>query len=189
VEASFLPSHRCLELKTRNPDPERALNACGALAAEVRGGPRHQQDTYFQGPRHRLKLREEKGGAHLIFYERADLAGERAGRHQFIGINKPDEVKEALATMLGVEAVVCKTRHLFLWEGVRIHLDDVEGLGHFIELEARVTERSDLTREKAQLATLRRAFEIQAADLVAHSYCDLARAVAGARERHLGSRS
>jgi adenylate cyclase, class 2 len=73
---------------------------------------------------------------------------------------------------------VNKKRHLFLWEGnVRIHLDHVEGLGNFIELEATVVADSDSSRQKGQIRTLRETFDINDSDLIGISYGDLAQVV------------
>jgi homotetrameric cytidine deaminase len=76
--------------------------------------------------------------------------------------------------------VVEKRRHLLLWETVRIHLDEVEGLGSFIELEAVAQSDSDLSREHAQVAHLREALHI--GELREGSYSDALRAAEG-RER------
>lgn len=134
-----------------------------------------QQDTYFQAPHGRLKLREEEGARpQLIGYERSDLLGGRESRYRIIEIGQPEELKAALRSALGLKAVVAKKRRLFLWEGVRIHLDQVAGLGDFIEFEAIADATSDLSRQEAQVARLRQAFEIADADLVGGSYCDLA---------------
>jgi adenylate cyclase, class 2 len=78
-----------------------------------------------------------------------------------------------------VKAEVAKERRLFLWDGVRIHLDRVDGLGDFIEFEAVADAGSDLSREEAQVATLRREFKIDDADLVAVGYCEMVSARAG----------
>lgn len=71
-------------------------------------------------------------------------------------------------------AVVSKARRLFLWEGVRIHLDQVDSLGNFIEFEAvAACESFDLGRFEVLLADLRRSFGIEDAHLVGESYSDL----------------
>src|ERR687894_175983 len=64
-------------------------------------------------------------------------------------------LREALGAALGTTAVVAKRRRLLLWEDVRIHLDEVEGLGAFVELEAVAGDDSDLSREHAQVQHLR----------------------------------
>ena len=76
--------------------------------------------------------------------------------------------------MLGVKVVIAKERRLFLREGVRNHLDKVDGLGDFIEFEAIAPAGSDLSHEEAQVKTLRQAFEIDDADVIGVSYSDLA---------------
>lgn len=83
-------------------------------------------------------------------------------------------VEAALLETLGMKAVIAKERRLYLWEGVRIHLDRVDGLGDFIEFEAIADPDSDLSREQAKVLALRQAFEIDEARLVARSYCDMA---------------
>lgn len=120
-----------------------------------------------------MKLRQEEGARpHLIAYERPDRVEERESRYRIIEVDEPEGLKAALRSSLGVKAVVAKERRLFLWEGVRVHLDRVDGLGDFIEFEAVADRASDLSHEETQVASLRRAFEIDEADLVAGSYCD-----------------
>lgn len=134
-----------------------------------------QRDTYFRVPRGRLKLREEEGAAaHLIAYERPDLVGQRESRYRIVDVEQPDELVAALSSVLGVRVVIAKERRLFLWEGVRIHLDKVDGLGDFIEFEAVAPAGSDLSREEVQVKTLRQALEIDDADVIGVSYSDLA---------------
>jgi adenylate cyclase class 2 len=168
------PAARNVELKARDPDRERSLATCDDIGAEPHG-VLVQRDTYFQVPQGRLKLREEKGARpHLIAYERPDRVGERESRYRIIEVGEPGELRAALNTALGVRAVVAKERRLFLWQGVRIHLDRVDGLGDFIEFEAVADAGSDLSQEEARVASLRRALGIDEADLVAGSYCDMA---------------
>jgi adenylate cyclase, class 2 len=104
----------------------------------------------------------------------ADLLGGRESRYRIIEIDQPEELKAALRGTLGLKAVVAKKRWLFLWDGVRIHLDQVAGLGDFIEFEAIADATSDLSHQEAQVERLRQAFVIDDADLVSGSYCDFA---------------
>lgn len=151
----------------------KSLATCGSLRAENRG-VLFQQDTYFNAPRGRLKLREEANAApQLVSYERSDLADQRESKYRLVTIEDADELKAALASTLGVRAVVVKQRQLFIWEDVRIHLDDVESLGSFIELEAVAPKSSDLSQEEERIRGLRNAFGIAEVDLVGGSYCDL----------------
>jgi homotetrameric cytidine deaminase len=170
---------RNVELKARDPDPARTLER--ALAAGAREhGILHQRDTYFAVRHGRLKLREEEpGGATLIAYERPDTAAERVSDYRLVPVTDPAALRAALEATDGVLAVVAKARRLLLWEdSVRIHLDAVEGLGTFLELEAVASPGSDLAREHDQVARLRDALAIADAALVEGSYADAVLAVA-----------
>ena len=162
---------RNVELKTRDADPEATLRRALALGASDEGVLR-QRDTYFARARGRLKLREqEPGGAQLISYRRADGAQARTSAYRIADVADPAALREALDASLGTRVVVDKRRHLLLYENVRIHLDDVEGLGAFVELEAVAAPDSDLTREHELVARLRD--ELALGDPVAVSYSDL----------------
>jgi homotetrameric cytidine deaminase len=165
--------HRNVELKARDPDPAQTLERAIAAGAEEQGVLR-QRDTYFAVPRGRLKLREEDpGGATLIGYERPDDASERVSSYRLVEVPEPGALREALAAANGVAVVVDKRRRLLLWERtVRLHLDDVSGLGSFLEIEAVAQPGSDLGRERDQVARLRDLLEIRDDALVEGSYAD-----------------
>jgi adenylate cyclase, class 2 len=165
---------RNLELKARDRDPARSLRACRELGAEDRG-TLTQRDTYFEVSRGRLKLREEPDAATLIAYERPDLKGSKESRYRLVEVPDPIALREALESVLGLTVVVTKSRRLFIYEGVRIHLDRVEDLGDFIEFEAVAADGEDPTRFTALLEDLRASFEIRDEDLLRASYSDLLR--------------
>lgn len=166
-------ARRNVELKARDREPERSPGVCAAIGAEDRGILR-QRDTYFNAATGRLKLREQNGHrAQLIAYDRPDRSGERVSGYRIVEIGDAEELKAALEAALGILVVVAKARRLFLWEGVRIHLDAVEELGRFIEFEAVAPAESDLSREKERVAFLREAFRIDEGELIATSYGDL----------------
>jgi predicted adenylyl cyclase CyaB len=176
-DASVLQPSR-FELKVRDSDPGRSLAICALLGAES-GGELRQRDTYFQGDRGRLRLRQEEGGGACLFAdERLAFAGAQPRRWKF-DIAQPEVVLEAFAGSLGVETVVVKQRRLFLWEGVGIHLDDVQGLGCFIELQSTAADEDGLRCDRAKASALREAFEIEDDDLITESYADLLLAEAG----------
>ncbi len=163
---------RNVELKAVDPDPARTLERALAAGAEDRG-LLHQRDTYFAVSAGRLKLREEEpGGATLIAYERPDDAAERVSSYRLVPVPDPGALRAALSAASGVRAEVVKRRRLLLWETVRIHLDEVEGLGTFLELEAVADAGSDLTRERRQIAELRTVLEIRDEALREGSYAD-----------------
>jgi homotetrameric cytidine deaminase len=161
---------RNVELKAVDPDPERSLAVALEMGAEDRGVLR-QRDTYFRARAGRLKLREEEpGGATLIQYERPDAAEARESRYSLIPVPDPDALRDALSAALGTLVVVAKERRLLLWEGVRIHLDQVEGLGAFVELEGVARPESDLAGEHERVERLRHALGIE--EIVPDSYSD-----------------
>lgn len=170
--APIAAPNRNLELKAK--EPERSLAACESLGAEA-AGVLTQRDTYFAARHGRLKLREENGvSAQLIAYERSDEESARESSYLIVPIGRPRELKEALESTLGVAAVVAKERRLFLWRGVRIHLDQVEGLGTYVEFEAVLGPDLDLDTGRDRIEALRAAFGIEECDLLAGSYVDLA---------------
>jgi homotetrameric cytidine deaminase len=165
------PPRRNVEIKARDADPGRTLERALALGAADEG-VLTQRDTYFGGARGRLKLREqEPGGAQLIAYARPDSAQARTSAYRLADVSDPAAVREALDAALGTRVVVDKRRHLLLWEGVRIHLDEVEGLGAFVELEGVAPPESDLTREHERVAHLRDELGID--DPIPVSYSDM----------------
>jgi homotetrameric cytidine deaminase len=161
---------RNVELKAIDTDPNRSLAACRELGAEDRGVLR-QRDTYFRARAGRLKLREEEpGGAMLIQYERPDAAEARESRYRLSPVPEPDVLRESLHAALGTLVVVDKQRHLFLWEGVRIHLDTVAGLGSFVELEGVAPDESDVAAEREKVSRLRETLGI--GEILTDSYSD-----------------
>jgi adenylate cyclase, class 2 len=163
---------RNLELKARDPDPARSLQACLDLRAADQG-TLSQRDTYFNVPHGRLKLREEPGRATLIAYERQGLTGNKESHYRLVDVPDPDALREALSTALGITSIIGKARRLFIHENVRIHLDRVAGLGHFIELEAVASEDEDPSTFEPLLASLREHLAIRDEDLLRASYADL----------------
>jgi homotetrameric cytidine deaminase len=169
---------RNVELKATDPDPARSLAVCLELGAADEG-TLFQRDTYFRVPEGRLKLREqEPGGAVLIQYRRADRPEARESRYRLIEVEDAGATRSALDEALGTLAIVEKERRLLLWEGVRIHLDKVEGLGSFVELEGVAPERSDLSGEHDRVARLTEALGIEDSTILSDSYSDLVLAAA-----------
>jgi adenylate cyclase class 2 len=165
---------RNIELKARIADPRRCRAICESLGAED-AGLLTQRDTYFRTNSGRLKLREEEGSpAHLIAYQRPDQSHQRESQYHLIPVDDPELLIGALDQVLGLSVTVAKQRHLFLWNGVRIHIDQVAELGDFIEFEAVAPASSDLGPERKLVEELRQRISIEDADLVATSYSDLA---------------
>src|SRR5919106_3474013 len=165
-------SMRNIELKARDPQPGRTLELALAAGAEDQG-ELAQRDTYFARARGRLKLREGAGAAELIQYRRADMPDARESEYRRIPAADAPALREALDAALGTLVVVEKRRRLLLHENVRIHLDEVEGLGSFVELEAVAQPDSDLSAEHDKVSRLRAELEVGDDSLVAQSYSDL----------------
>lgn len=162
-----------VEIKARVSDPvgfaERAERLSG-------GGPEilEQQDVFFASSRGRLKLRTIDGQAsELIAYSRPDLDGPKTSSYVVTPVVDPGGVREALASTLGVVGTVCKTRHLSLVGRTRIHLDEVVGLGWFMELEVVLKPGEDPTAGGLEARHLMAALNIDDGDLVDRAYVDL----------------
>ncbi len=165
-----------VEIKARDADPAATAARCRALGASDEG-VLEQRDTYFAGRHGRLKLRVQDGaGAELIAYRRPDDA--EAEESAFIRAPADGSGGPAARRSMprwATTVVVVKRRRLFMWEHVRIHLDDVEGLGTFIELEAMVGPGPQLaaSRRREKVARLRSELAIADGALVAVGYSDL----------------
>jgi homotetrameric cytidine deaminase len=164
---------RNIELKARDRQPERTLELALGLGAEDRGEI-PQRDTYFGRVRGRLKLREQPADdAELVQYRRPDAAGARESVYRRVPAADAAALRAALDDALGTLVVVEKRRRLLLHENVRIHLDEVEGLGSFVELEAVAGTGADLAAEHDKVERLRERLEIDSDALVSQSYSDL----------------
>ena len=131
---------RNLEYKARIEDPKPLMAKVRALGFDLWGDLR-QTDTYFATPRGRLKLRETAGfQAELIFYERDETGADRASDYEVAQSSEPEALRGLLAASLGVLATVRKRRTLLVLDGTRVHLDNVEGLGAFMEIEVSVRD-------------------------------------------------
>jgi len=164
-----LPSSKLVENGMLAPPQKIA-----AAVATKRLGRQHQIDTYFHCLHGRLKLRQIDGlRAELIAYARADAEGPKPSDYRLAPIAHPETLKTALTAALGVRAVVEKQREIFLHHNVRIHLDDVAGLGRFIEFEAVLKSASDEAAARALLDHLMRQFALAPADLLPGSYGEM----------------
>jgi adenylate cyclase class 2 len=163
---------RNIELKARDRDRAASLAICRALGAED-SGEIAQRDTYFEVAHGGLKLREEQPGRpHLIQFDRADEPQQRESRYRIIEVSDGEALCAALAATIGIRGIVIKRRRLLLWRSVRIHLDEVEQLGTFIELEAVAPPDSDLDHEHKLIAHLRDSLGITDERLVAFGYAE-----------------
>lgn len=172
ADSAGTPLRRNIELKARLPAIEPARERARSIATATLPAE-HQVDTYFAVGNGRLKLREINGTkAVLIWYHRSNDTASRASNYLLIPIAEPAQLKLALAGALGVTGIVEKQREIYLYENVRIHLDQVAGRGTFLEFEAVLSPGCDDATGHAQLERLRRHFEIADGNLISGSYGD-----------------
>jgi predicted adenylyl cyclase CyaB len=132
-----------------------------------------QEDTFFHTPQGRLKLRVLTDHAQLIYYTRPDQESPKRSDYHLTLSSDPDNLKRVLALAYGIRGAVKKTRYLYLVGQTRVHLDDVQGLGQFIELEVVLQEgQSDVEGQKIA-QELMRDLGVETADLVDTAYIDL----------------
>lgn len=162
-----------VEIKARCADAAamaRAVAAAGAILESTF----NQVDTYFNVPTGRLKLRHtDQGARELIFYQRADEHSPKVSRYDRTPVVAGQKLDFLLTQALGVKTVVRKCRQLWRLDNIRIHLDEVEDLGSFIEFEVEVLPGRDVVGCRAQARALLGRLEIPESDLVAGSYSDL----------------
>lgn len=164
---------RNVEIKARVADLA-ALRARVAARATTPPTTLVQVDTFFPVPRGRLKLRRfEDGAGELIFYERADTDGPRTSTYTIVPCADAPALERVLAAALGVRGVVAKRRELFLIDRTRVHLDDVEGLGQFLELEVVLAEDETPAEGERVARRLLEALQVPGDALVAPAYIDL----------------
>jgi len=101
---------------------------------------------------------------------RAEEPQQRESRYRIAEVPDAASLVPVLADAIGILGTVLKRRHLLLWETVRIHLDEVESLGRFIELEAVAPADSDLSREYGLIAGQRDVLQITDDRLEARGY-------------------
>jgi adenylate cyclase, class 2 len=164
---------RNLESKACCADLEACREALARLGIPV-CQVEFQTDTYFHVSNGRLKLREIEGlSAALIWYERPDCEPARISLYHLVPVADPDAMKALLAAALGVRGQVTKRRVIYLWHNVRIHLDEVAGLGSFVEFEAVLGPRDDEATAHERLEHLARTLQLDPSDYRGKSYADL----------------
>jgi predicted adenylyl cyclase CyaB len=108
-----------------------------------------------------------------VYYVRQDVAGPKHSEYQIFNTTDPAGLKQILVQAFGVLGVVTKVRYLYLAGQTRIHLDDVQGLGKFMELEVVLRPGQSDTEGQAIANDLMDKLGIQQADLIEGAYMDL----------------
>lgn len=164
---------RNIEIKARIDSVEALLPRARAASG---GEPVliEQDDSFFAAPRGRLKLRRfADGSAELIHYQRPDTGAAKASDYVRVPVPEPDALAQALERACGLLGRVRKRRWLLLAGPTRIHLDRVEGLGDFMELEVVLADGQPDAEGVAVAEALMLALGLADAPRLAGAYLDL----------------
>ena len=148
---------------------ERAERLAGSPPQRLK-----QHDSFYAAARGRLKLRRfADGNAELIFYQRSDAGGPKLSDYARLPVADPSAMHALLDAALGCTGTVRKNRLVWLVGRTRVHLDEVEGLGTYMELEVVMRDGEPPAAGEAEARTLMSALGVGESDLVAGAYVDL----------------
>lgn len=169
-------SHLNVEIKARCGDPARVRETLLASRADFRGLD-HQIDTYFKRARGRLKLREGNIENALIQYDRPNVAGPKDAQVELLRLEPGATLESLKAILLKSQetlVVVDKRREIYFVGNVKFHIDQVDGLGSFVEIEA-IDADGTIGRERLleQCADWIARLGLEPGAMVTHSYSDL----------------
>lgn len=134
----------------------------------------HQEDVFFNVSSGKLKLRIfSPDRAELIFYNRPNQHGPKMSRYEISPTNDPEGLKSILKNAYGIRSTVVKTRLLFMSGRTRIHFDNVESLGEFIELEVVLSKSEDPDGGENEAQELMDLLGVKEEHLVEVAYVDL----------------
>lgn len=165
--------HVNIEIKARCKNSDKVRKILISKKADFKGKD-HQIDTYFQVRSGRLKLREGNIENYLIHYERENQEGPKQSNVTLYKTSADTSLKEILVKSLGVLITVDKQREIYFLDNVKFHLDEVEGIGSFVEIEA-IDKDGSIGKDKLlqQCEEYMKLFGIKDKDLIATSYSDL----------------
>ncbi len=164
---------RNIEIKARVESLPALRARAAALATEP---PKEiaQDDTFFCCDTGRLKLRAfASGTGELIFYRRADDAGPKESFYVLSRTSDPDGLREALTLAYGQRGRVIKQRTLIMIGRTRVHLDRVQDLGDFMELEVVLADGETTDAGLGEAKALMAKLEVRESQLVEGAYLDL----------------
>ena len=164
---------RNIEIKARIASVDALVPAVAALASASPTAI-SQDDTFFTCPNGRLKLRQlSPGQGQLIFYQRPDAPGPKTSHYDITRTDAPVELRRTLGLALGECGRVRKARILYQCGRTRVHLDRVEGLGDYLELEVVLHDHEDETAGLAEAHHLMAVLGLGPKQLVTGAYVDL----------------
>jgi adenylate cyclase, class 2 len=166
-------SFQNVEIKAKCKGPELIRQYLLSNGADFKGTD-EQTDTYFNVSRGRLKLREGNIENNLIFYERTDQAGPKDSHFTLVKVEDAKGLKDVLTQSMGIKVVVKKKREIYYINNVKFHVDEVPGLGSFVEIEAgNMLADLSATQLKDQCDFYQKELGIMEEDLIKHSYSDM----------------
>lgn len=167
-------SHQNIEIKARCANASSIRNYLQLQQARFIGVD-DQTDIYFNTTNGRLKMRQGPIENALIYYNRENKAGPKLSEVKLLPLEKNAELlKEVLMKANGIKVIVKKKREIWFIDNVKFHIDEVEGLGSFVEIEAIDKDGSlGLDKIKEQCYFYLQQFQIGEDDLLTHSYSDL----------------
>lgn len=164
---------RNVEIKARIENVSLVAPKVAQLATE---GPLEiaQDDTFFACANGRLKLRAfSTDSGELIFYQRVNQSGPKESFYIRSPTSSPETLRESLSLAYGQIGRIRKYRTLFLVGRTRVHLDRVEGLGHFLELEVMLVDDEPPEQGIREASELMEKLGIQPEQLIEGAYVDL----------------
>lgn len=166
--------HNNIEIKARCADASFIRNYLLQHNADFKGTD-HQTDTYFNVNNGRLKLRQGNIENSLIYYNRENKAGPKLSEVTLIKVKEESELlKKALTQANGIKVEVKKKREIYFIDNVKFHIDEVEGLGSFVEIEAIDVDGSKgIDFIKKQCDFYVGELQIKEEDLLTMSYSDM----------------
>ena len=167
-------SHNNIEIKARCADASFIRNYLQQSNARFVGVD-EQTDTYFNTSKGRLKMRQGPIENALIYYNRENKAGPKLSEVKLLPLgDDADTLKELLTKAHGIKVIVKKKREIWFIDNAKFHIDEVEKLGSFVEIEAIDVDGSlGLEKIKEQCYFYLQQFQIGEHDLLTHSYSDL----------------
>ncbi|XP_003393574.2 uncharacterized protein LOC100642950 [Bombus terrestris] len=168
---------RNIEIKAKIDDPDHKIFR--VLQLTKHSGimkVMKQHDTFFKVREGRLKLRKfQDESGELIYYKRSTKFGPKLSDYEKVTLNKSacNCIANILSASNGCLGIVKKTRKLYMIGQTRVHIDDVEGLGTFLELEVVLTDEQDIETGEKIAQDLMSKLDIKHEDLIANAYVDL----------------
>lgn len=166
-------AHINIEIKAKSENQDDIREILKSRNAEFKGVD-HQIDTYFKVNLGRLKLREGTIENFLIHYQRENKEGPKQSDIILFKSDPKSSLKEILTKALGVLVVIDKKREIYFIDNVKFHIDIVEDLGTFVEIEA-IDDDGSIGKDKLleQCQSFLDLFKISQEDMISVSYSDL----------------